>query len=212
VILTTARQDHLIGSLDVINRFQVGQVIDAGMLHPGAGYALWRRTISDRNLPYSQVREGESIPLGTQVTLQVLWPPSPLHKGTDEELDNALIMRLVAPHFSMLLLGVAALSNYALSRLLTTIDHSYLQADIVQVVGEAGKAFQAELNTVFQLSHPSLLLITPAELRSKLRKAGTTSTILTPQFINGAWQVIQTAQAGTTEINSSASGWNVNTE
>ncbi len=212
VILTTARQDHLIGSLDVINRFQVGQVIDAGMLHPGAGYALWRRTISNRNLPYSQVREGSSIPLGTQVTLQVLWPSSPLHQGTDEELDNALIMRLVAPHFSMLLLGVAALSNYALSRLLTTIDHSYLQADIVQVVGEAGKAFPAELSAILQLAHPSLIMITPAALSPKLRKTSTASTILPPQFVDGPWQVIQTAQTGTMEISSSISGWNVNTE
>src|SRR5439155_6703661 len=126
VILTTARQDHLIGAQDVISRFQVGEVLDAGMLHPSTGYALWKRTINDRNLPYSQVRAGSSIPLGTQVTLQVLWPPSPLHKGTSEELDNALIMRLVTSHFSMLILGSAALSKYALSGLLTIIDHSYL--------------------------------------------------------------------------------------
>jgi beta-lactamase superfamily II metal-dependent hydrolase len=212
VILTSPRQDHLIGARDVISRFQIGEVLDAGMLHPSTAYALWKRTISDRNLPYSQVREGSSIPLGTQLTLQVLWPPSPLHKGSSEELDNALIMRLLAPHFSMLLLGSAALSKYALSGLLTTIDHSYLQANIVQVVGEVGKAFPIELSTVLQLASPSLLLITPAALSSKQSKAGTTSTILPPQFVNRAWQVIQTAQIGTTGISSSASGWNVTAE
>src|SRR6266699_7214385 len=108
VILTTARQDHLIGAQDVISRFQVGEVLDAGMLHPSTGYALWKRTINDRNFSYSQVRAGTSIPLGTQVTLQVLWPPSPLHQGSDEEQDNALVVRLVAPHLGMLLLGAAA--------------------------------------------------------------------------------------------------------
>jgi competence protein ComEC len=212
VILTTPRQDHLIGSLDVISRFQVGEVLDAGMLHPGTGYALWKRTISDRHLTYVQTREGSSIPLGTQVTLQVLWPPSPLHQGTDEELDNALVMRLVAPHFSMLLLGVTALSNYALRGLLTTIDHNFLQAAVVQVVGEAGKTFPAELKTVLLLAHPSLIMITPAALSSKLRKTSTASTILPPQFVAGFWQVIQTAQAGSVEISSSAGGWNINAE
>ena len=212
VILTSPRQDHLIGARDVISRFQIGEVLDAGMLHPSTAYALWKRTISDRNLPYSQVREGSSIPLGTQLTLQVLWPPSPLHKGSSEELDNALIMRLLDPHFSMLLLGSAALSKYALSGLLTTIDHSYLQANIVQVVGEVGKAFPIELSTVLQLASPSLLLITPAALSSKQSKAGTTSTILPPQFVNRSWQVIQTAQIGTTGISSSSSGWNVTAE
>ena len=212
VILTSPRQDHLTAAQDVISRFQVGDVLDAGMLHPGAGYALWKHTIIDRNLPYSQVREGSSIQMGTQASIQVLWPPKALHKGTNEELDNALIMRLVAPHFSMLLLGSAALSKYALSELLTTIDPGYLKANIVQVVGEVGKAFPTELTHILQLASPSMLLITPAALSSKLSKAGLTSTVLPPQFVNGPWQVIQTAQVGTTAISSSASGWNVNTE
>jgi competence protein ComEC len=182
------------------------------MLHPSAGYALWKRSINDRNLPYLQVREGSSIPLGTQLTLQILWPPSSLHQGTSEELDNALIMRLVAPHFNMLLLGVAALSKYALNGLLTTINHSYLQANIVQVVGEVGKIFPPELSTVLQLASPSLIMMTPAALSSKQRKAATPSTILPPQFVEGPWQVIQTAQTGTLEISSSISGWNINAE
>ena len=212
VILTSPRQDHLTGAQDVISRFQVGDVLDAGMLHPGAGYALWKHTIIDRNLPYSQVREGSSIQMGTQASIQVLWPPKALHKGTNEELDNALIMRLVAPHFSMLLLGSAALSKYALSELLTTIDPGYLKANIVQVVGEVGKAFPTELTHILQLTSPSLLLITPAALSSKLSKVATTSTILPSQFVTASWQVIQTAQAGSTTISSSTSGWNVNTE
>lgn len=212
VILTTPRQDHLIGSLNVLSRFQVGEVLDAGMVHPDAGYTLWRRTVNDRKLSYAQVREGSSIPLGTQVTLQVLWPPSTLHPGTDEELNNALIMRLVTSHFSMLLLGVTALSHYALSGLLTTIDHNYLQADVVQVVGEVGKTFPAELNAVLQLARPSLIMITPAALSPKLRKTSTASTILPPQFVDSSWQVIQTAQTGTVEISSSINGWNVNAE
>ncbi|HYB01816.1 MAG TPA: hypothetical protein VED37_16470, partial [Ktedonobacteraceae bacterium] len=213
VILTSPRQDHLTGAQDVISRFQVGDVLDAGMLHPSTGYALWKHTIIDRNLPYSQVREGSSIQMGAQASVQVLWPPEALHKGTNEELDNALIMRLVAPHFSMLLLGSAALSKYALSGLLTSIDPGYLTANIVQVVGDAGKAFPTELSSILQEASPSLLLITPAALSSKRGTAGaTTSTILPPQAVTGTWQVIQTAQVGNTTINSSANGWNVTTD
>ena len=212
VILTTARQDHLIGAQDVISRFQVGEVLDPGMLHPGAGYALWKHTIIDRNLPYSQVREGSSIQIGTQASFQVLWPPKTLHKGTNEEIDNALILRLVAPHFSMLLLGSAALSNYALNELLTTIDPGYLKANIVQVVGEVGKAFPVELTHILQLASPSFLLITPAALSSKQSKVSTTSTILASQFVTSSWQTIQTAQVGSTTISSSTSGWNITTE
>jgi hypothetical protein len=150
--------------------------------------------------------------IGTQASIQVLWPPRALHKGTHEELDNALIMRLVAPHFSMLLLGSAALSKYALSGLLTTIDPGYLKADIVQVVGEVGKAFPVELSHILQLASPSSLLITPAALSSKLSKVATTSIILPSQSVVGSWQVLQTAQAGSATISSSISGWNITTE
>ena len=212
VILTSPRQDHLIGSQDIISRFQVGQVLDAGMLHPSTGYALWKRTINDRNIPYSQVREGSSIQIGTQISIQVLWPPRTLHKGNNEELDNSLIARLVAPHFSLLLLGSAALSSYALNGLLSTIDPGYLKANIVQVVGEVGKSFPAELTHLLELASPSLILITPAAFSSKINKLATTSTILPSQLMIGSWQVIQTAQAGTTTISSNNSGWNISTE
>lgn len=212
VILTSPRQDHLVGAQDVISRFQVGRVLDAGMLHPSTGYALWRRTIHDRNIPYSQVREGSSFQIGTEVSIQVLWPPEVLHKGTNEELDNTLVVRLVAPHFSILLLGSAALSSFALNGLLSTIDSSYLKANIVQVVSEVGKSFPEELAHILQVASPSLLLITPAAISSKLSKVATTSVIFPSQFVEGSWQIIQTAQLGSTTISSSSSGLNVCTE
>ncbi|HJT58941.1 MAG TPA: ComEC/Rec2 family competence protein [Ktedonobacteraceae bacterium] len=210
VILTTPRQDHLVGLQDVVTRYQIGEVIDAGMLHPTAGYALWRRTISDRGFTYVQARQHSTIPIGSQLLLQVLWPPSPLHKSSDEELDNTLVMRLVAPGFRMLLLGAAALSKYALNEIVSTVDPSYLQANVVQIMGEAGKAFPAPLGSVLSLAHPSRLVITPAMLSATLRKAGQ-STIITPTpFAGASWQVVQTAQVGTVVISSSGSGWTLN--
>ncbi|HEU0000857.1 MAG TPA: ComEC/Rec2 family competence protein, partial [Ktedonobacteraceae bacterium] len=94
VILTSPRQDELVGLEDIVSRYQVGEAVDAGMLHPNAGYALYRRTISERNIPYAQLRQGATITLGTQLAMQVFWPVSPLHKGSEENQDNGLIVRL----------------------------------------------------------------------------------------------------------------------
>src|SRR3989440_3449718 len=182
------------------------------MLHPNTGYALFRRTINERNIPYMQARKGAVILLGSQVVFQVLWPVSPLHKGSTEELDNGLILRLVAPGLHMLLVGETALSKYALSGLLTTIDKSYLQAEVVQLVAETGKTFPTALQEVLQLAHPSTVVITPAILPSKLRNKAGATTVLTPaslQPINGAWQIEQTAQMGTLELSSNGSGWTI---
>jgi competence protein ComEC len=211
VMLTTTRPDHMAGLQDIVSRYQVGEVLDAGMLHPSSGYALWRRTIAERGLHYVQVRQGATIAVGTQVILQVLSPPSPLHQGSDEVFDNALVVRLVAPGLRVLLLGATALSKFALSGLVTNIDPGYLQANVVQLVGESSKAFPPELSTVLQVAHPALVVITPASLTPKQRKAGE-STVLpasTLAFGTTSLQVVQTAQWGTQEIISSGNSWSM---
>jgi len=210
VILTSPRTDHLTGLQDIVNRYQIGEVVDAGMLHPNSGYALWRRTIADRNLHYVQVRQGTTIAIGAQVTLQVFWPASPLHKGSNEELDNGLIFRLSTPHLSMLFLGASAMSKYALTGVLSTIAPSFLQADIVQLVAEPGKIFPTELGTILQMAKPSYLIMTPVGLTAKQRKAGTSSIITLPSVLAQLKaQVEQTAQVGAIEISDDGGGWNV---
>jgi len=64
VLLTCPRQDHLAGLQDIVTRYTTGEVIDAGMLHPNTTYARWRRTISERNLLYTRVVQGDTISLG----------------------------------------------------------------------------------------------------------------------------------------------------
>ncbi len=210
VILTTPRSDHLTGLQDIVSRYQVGKVLDAGMLHPNSGYALWRRTIAERNIPYIQVRQGTTIALGSQVRLQVLWPTSPLHKSSDEERDDGLIFRLVAPHLTMLFLGVTAMSKYALTNLFTTIAPNNLQADIVQVVAEVGKDFPVQLAPILQAAHPSYVIITPNSLNAKQRKANMSPVITLPPLLTQLKaEVEQTAQVGTLEVSDDGQSWNV---
>jgi len=209
ILLTSPRQDHLAGLQDIVTRYTIGEVIDAGMLHPNTTYARWRRTISERNLQYNRVVQGDTISLGTTTKLQVLWPTSPLHSGSNEVRDNGLVIQLIAPGLRMLLLGASAQSNYALAGLADSIDANALQSDIVQIVGEAGKPIPQALVDVLQRVHPSLLVVTPAELSAAQRKAGSSPSILLSGTI-AATQIIQTAQVGTFEITSDNLGWSTN--
>jgi competence protein ComEC len=212
VLLTSPRQDDLTGLQDIVSRYQVGEAIDAGMLHPTSAYALYRRTISERNIPYIQVRQGATITLGTQLAIQVFWPASPLHKSSQEDQDNGLIVRLVTPGLRMLLLGAAALSKYALEGMLATISPGYLAADIAQIMGESGKSFPTALPAVLQAIHPSLLIVSPAALSSKQRKAGASSILTSLQSISGTWQIVQTAQTSTIEIASNGKSWTIQSD
>ena len=212
VLLTSPRQDDLPGLVDIVSRYQVGEAVDAGMLHPTSAYALYRRTISERNISYIQVHQGATITLGAQLALQVFWPQSPLHKSSQEDQDNGLIVRLVAPGLRMLLLGAAALSKYALEGMLATISPGYLTSDIVQMMGESGKSFPTILPTVLQAIHPSHLIISPAALSPKQRKAGASSILTSLQSISGTWQIAQTAQTGTMQITSNGQSWTIQSD
>src|SRR6185312_13276327 len=167
VILSDTSPTNLAGLQDVLARYQVQHVVDAGMLHPSLAYANWRNTLATRNLPYTQVRQGALIALSQQISFQVLWPPASLHKSSDETHDNALVLRLLAPGLSLLLLNSASLSTYALQNLLLSPATASLQAQIVQCTGEAGKAFPAALATTLALTHPALLLLTTIPARQR---------------------------------------------
>lgn len=198
VLLTAPLRDHITGLFDIVTRYTIGTIIDAGMLHPGATYAAWRRIIDERKLHYLSVTAGITIPVG-QVTLQVLWPTSQLHKGSDEARDNGLVVRLLAPGLRVLFLGEGAQSKYALSRLIST--PANLQAEIVQIVGTSGKPSPPELQALLQLIRPSLLVITPAALRSEQHVPAPAPN---DALATSDWQTIQVAQQGTIEINGNA--------
>ncbi|MBV9689177.1 MAG: ComEC/Rec2 family competence protein, partial [Ktedonobacteraceae bacterium] len=209
VVLTSTRTDHLAGLQDVINRYDIGEVIDGGMLHPSNAYALWRSLIRERHFPYMRAMQGMNISIGAQVVLQVLWPHASLSKGKDEERRNALVLRLVAPGARVLFLGEVANSQPALQGILSEVDSNHLRAEIVQVIGEVTTGFPTELSEVLRAVHPTLLIVTPP---SKLHKgrvlARDTSAAL---FEQTTWQTIYTVQTGTTTLSSSASGWSVDT-
>lgn len=202
LILTAPAANNLTGLQDVITRYQVGEIVDAGMLHPSTAYARWRHSIAEHKLLYTQVRQGAAIELGRWVNLQVLWPVSPLHKGSNETKDNALILRLVAPGLRMLLLDTAASSAYALKGLPGSIDPGYLQADVVQVTGERSRAFPKELSEILEMAHPSLLVVTAMPASPKQRKAGETGLPILAGTTTATYQIMQVAQVNELKISS----------
>ena len=209
LILSDTSPNNLAGLQDVITRYQVQHVVDAGMLHPTLAYARWRNTLDTRNLLYTQVRQGALITLGQQAIFQVLWPPTHLHKSSNETRDNALILRLLAPNLRLLLLNSTALSDYALQMFSLNIAPTIMQAEVVQLTSEAGKAFPAALANVLTLAHPSLILLTtePVKQRKSLVQAMPTTS---PTLPGGSWEVLHGEQTGPLELQSSEHGWSVN--
>ncbi len=74
------------------------------------------------------------------------------------------------------------------------------------MIGEAGKPISQTLVGVLQRAHPSLLIVSPAELSAAQRKASSSPGIVLPEVI-GAIQTIQTAQKGMLEVTSDGLSW-----
>ncbi|GHO89897.1 ComEC/Rec2 family competence protein [Dictyobacter formicarum] len=206
VVLTVPRTDHLLGLQDVVTRYRVGTIVDAGMLHPSAAYARWRQTIQERQLLYRPLARGQVLAVGKYTSLQILWPAAQLHLSNNVQ-DNTLVIRLVAPGIRLLLLGAAAQSQYALSQLIGQTTNSTLPVDIVQIVGDARQPVRKELVTLVQQAHPSLLIETPPATQQKGQATNATAIKL-PETLSRIHN-LNTGKAGTIEITGNAQGWKV---
>ncbi len=160
LVLSSPLLSHLAGLQDATARFEIGQALDGGVLHPGTGYALWRRTLRTRDIPYRTLRQGQVLGLGQDLRLEALWPPASLHRGGDEARNNALVLRLVTPGLRILLLGEAAQSAYALNGLLATARSTSLdQVDVVLAALAADQKPPPALFHLLEQVRPSLLVV-----------------------------------------------------
>ncbi|HET8912860.1 MAG TPA: ComEC/Rec2 family competence protein [Ktedonobacteraceae bacterium] len=211
IILTNPRAEHLTGLLDTIGRYKVGWIGDMGMLHPSRTYAVWRKLIASRHIPYIRLSQGEHFSLGIDALFQIYWPQLILHKGQHELFDNSLALRLTTPTFKLLLLGTIATSTYALDQLMA-LPPNTLQADIIQLATIPAKAFPPELTNLLATLHPDTIVITPGALSGTQRK-NNTSTQLSPTLLkpikNEAAQIFQSAELGTLEIQASTHDWGI---
>jgi competence protein ComEC len=88
VVLTHPHQDHLAGLVEVLRRYQVGQV-----LYPDTGggtpeYDEWLRLIEEKGIRHTIACSGQQINLGDGVLMEVLNPPEGHLSGTESDVDN----------------------------------------------------------------------------------------------------------------------------
>jgi beta-lactamase superfamily II metal-dependent hydrolase len=213
IILTSPRSDHLTGLQDVVSRYQVGTILDAGMLYPSAAYASWQRTIREKNIHYHLARQGQTLPLGKETQIQILWPPPVLHAGSNNIRDNSLIFRLITPGLRFLFLGATAQSDYALSGLQTQIVDSAQQAEIVQIVYGAGQSVTNDLQATLKEANSSLLVVTPPITRTTQKSIAIPSNAVQTTFssILPSVRIMSTVQMGDIDIVSDGHTWKANT-
>ncbi len=95
VVCTQPQADHIAGLVEVLQRYNVEQVLDPGISYDSAIYQEWLRLIEIKGIEHKVARAGQQINLGDGVKIEILNPPESLWEGTSHDVDNnGVVLRL----------------------------------------------------------------------------------------------------------------------
>ncbi|MEJ2739275.1 MAG: DNA internalization-related competence protein ComEC/Rec2 [Dehalococcoidia bacterium] len=104
VILTQPQSDHLAGLMEIVQDYEVLQIMETPLTSDSSLYAQWRSLIEDKNIPYTCVSSDHIIELGNNIYMELLNPPVPLFQDTSDDINNnSLVVRLQYNEVSFLL-------------------------------------------------------------------------------------------------------------
>ncbi|RJO63027.1 MAG: MBL fold metallo-hydrolase [Dehalococcoidia bacterium] len=111
VVMTHPHADHMTGLVEVLNRYQVGEV-----LYPDISYASpeeydealfneWLRLIEQKNIKSTLARTYLELSVG-DIVIEVLNPPATPLSGTESDIDNnSVVLQVRAGEISFLVTG-----------------------------------------------------------------------------------------------------------
>jgi len=74
LILTHPDADHLSGLIEVAKRYDIGQIIETGIVDKTPENQAWEKTIKDKNIKVIYAQGGQIIKAGENAVLKILFP------------------------------------------------------------------------------------------------------------------------------------------
>lgn len=105
LVLTHADGDHLGGLPGLLERYDVGMVVQPGLSDKTALWEAWETALAAEQARLVEARRGQRFEMGHGVWLDVLGPPRPYVQSERLENDNSVVMRLRYGRFCALLTG-----------------------------------------------------------------------------------------------------------
>ncbi len=108
MILTHPHDDHVTGLVDVLKRYNVKKILYTGVNHNSPNYLAWLKLVRDRKVPMMIVDQEQTISLGANAELEILYPgQSFLDKTVDDLNQSSIIIKLTHGQTKFLLTGDA---------------------------------------------------------------------------------------------------------
>lgn len=195
VILTHPHADHLTGLIDVLNRFEIGEVWETGVEYPSSVYDTWKLSIKEKGIKDSFVSANTEMQF-SEVKILVLYPLSSIKNQTIDNVNNAsIISELDYNKFSALFLGDAEIPSQA--QILKSVKP-------MQVVKIAHHGSQNGINEdLMKIVRPAVAVIEVGAKNTYGHPAPATISFLK----SIAAQIYRTDQNGTIDISSDGVNW-----
>jgi competence protein ComEC len=88
MISTQPHADHLTGLVEVLQRYQVRQVLQPTTEYNSSIYQKWTATLEEKQIKYSVPVAGQEIKLAGDIVIKVFNPPVQLFEQTSSDTDN----------------------------------------------------------------------------------------------------------------------------
>ena len=198
VVLTHPHADHLTGLIDVVNRYEIGQVWESGVVYPSSVYKEWQDILKQKNIPNDFVSFGHEISFNNDTTkFKVIYPLSTQKNLTIDNLnDSSVVTQLDDGKFSALFLGDAE----------TTTQTKFLDKlgkITVLKVGHHGSK-NGTLEELLKITRPDIAVIEVGK-NSYGHPAASVLSLLKQYAV----QIYRTDQNGTVEISTDGINYSV---
>ena len=106
MILTHPHDDHVTGLIEVIKRYRVKRILATGVIHNAPNYLAWLGLIKEKNISFTIVDRPQTINLGEDSWLNIIYPRASLLEKTVDNLNNSsLVIKLNYKQDSFLFTG-----------------------------------------------------------------------------------------------------------
>jgi competence protein ComEC len=131
LIITHPHADHISGLIDVIKRYDIGQILGTNAVNSSGEYLELIKLIKSKNIPFRLVEQGDIFQLSDSIRLDILWPNQSFFSDNVSNLNNtSVVAKLTYNNFSTLFTGDA---EEDIQNLLVSSISDQLKADVLKV-------------------------------------------------------------------------------
>lgn len=196
LIVSHPHADHIAGLVEILNRYEVSAVMEAGAVYSSAIYAEWHRLLGEKNIPIIPAFRGEKISLARGAALEILAPFEDWRGRSGKEIHDSMVVARLTVNGRGLAMLTGDMETDLEDKLLANVaednnSNNSLESLILKV-GHHGSKTSSGKNFVKKVSPSYALISVGTDNRYGHPYPATLAT-----FENFGIEILQTNQAGT---------------